>query len=596
MTRAFVLFLFLFAFAGSAATAQESRSIIIDDFASEIRVSPDGFTEVIETLRIDFRGSWQGLIREVSLHHETAEGRRQRLTLNVLNVTDEAGNDLRYETSRSGTTQEIKFWVTDANNAIRTARIHYRLENVLRFFGDGDSSPEEAWDELYWNVTGNDWGMPIRSASARVILPSGAERVQAWAYTGRAGSTDQDASVEISDNVVDVASNRALQPNEGLTVSVTWAPGLVDRTAFQPGLFDRVRDWWALALPFLTFGWMFSHWRRNGREPRRGPITVRYEPPEDMSAAELGTLVDNKAHMHDITATLVDLAVRGYVLIEEEKSKRWFGLGTKTEYHFHLLRPRSEWDDLKKHERQYLQGMFPSSRSRISDSGAQKVINGKAVMATVKLSSLSNRFYKHLEKIRTSIYEGLIKRGYFKYRPDKSRGRMLLLGLFLLLSGFILLIYSLDTSLGRPIAIAVGFGVSLLIVVIFALAMRARTAEGVRALEEALGFKEFLERVESDRYKRMITSPDLFERYLPYAMAFRVEGRWAAAFEDMYTAPPDWYSGSEAGIFHVTSFTRDLNRMSSMASSTMSSSPSSSGSGGGGSSGGGSGGGGGRGF
>jgi uncharacterized membrane protein len=126
----------------------------------------------------------------------------------------------------------------------------------------------------------------------------------------------------------------------------------------------------------------------------------------------------------------------------------------------------------------------------------------------------------------------------------------------------------------------------------FALIMPARTVEGARAREATLGFKEFLSRVEEDRYKRMITSPELFEKYLPFAMAFGVEDRWANAFRDIYREPPQWYTGG-TGPFNVSSFSSSIGTMSSAAASSMSSSPGSSG---GGSSGGGSGGGGGSGF
>jgi uncharacterized membrane protein len=125
--------------------------------------------------------------------------------------------------------------------------------------------------------------------------------------------------------------------------------------------------------------------------------------------------------------------------------------------------------------------------------------------------------------------------------------------------------------------------------------MPARTVEGARAREATLGFKEFLSRVETERYRTMITSPEMFERYLPYAMAFDVADKWAKAFEDIYREPPQWYSGG-SGHFSASSFSHSIGSMSSAAASSMSSSPSSSGSGGGGSSGGGSGGGGGSGF
>jgi uncharacterized membrane protein len=133
------------------------------------------------------------------------------------------------------------------------------------------------------------------------------------------------------------------------------------------------------------------------------------------------------------------------------------------------------------------------------------------------------------------------------------------------------------------------------ILFVFSRIMPARTVIGARAREAALGFKEFLERVETDRYRKMITSPEMFERYLPFAMAFGVEEKWAKAFEGIYRDPPSWYIGS-TGHFSPGSFAASMSEMSTAVSSSTSSSPSSSGSGGGGSSGGGSGGGGGSGF
>jgi uncharacterized membrane protein len=146
----------------------------------------------------------------------------------------------------------------------------------------------------------------------------------------------------------------------------------------------------------------------------------------------------------------------------------------------------------------------------------------------------------------------------------------------------------------EPAALVIATVLSFVILVIFAQIMPARTVAGARAREGALGFREFLSRVEEDRFKRMITSPELFEKYLPYAMAFGVEDNWANAFKDIYREPPQWYTGT--GRFDSVSFGHSISAMSSAAASSMASSPSSSGSGGGGSSGGGSGGGGGSGF
>ena len=128
--------------------------------------------------------------------------------------------------------------------------------------------------------------------------------------------------------------------------------------------------------------------------------------------------------------------------------------------------------------------------------------------------------------------------------------------------------------------------------------MPARTLKGARELEHVLGFQEFLDRVESDHFKRMVDSPEMFERYLPYAMALGVEKRWAKAFDDIYREPPDWYRGSPGMHFRPTIFVTNLGTMSSQVGSAMASQPRSSGGGGfsGGGGGGGFGGGGGGGF
>jgi uncharacterized membrane protein len=216
------------------------------------------------------------------------------------------------------------------------------------------------------------------------------------------------------------------------------------------------------------------------------------------------------------------------------------------------------------------------------------------------LSDLSQKFYVALPGIRDALYGSLVERGYYLRRPDKVKNMWLALAAVVLIVCVLGAFITFDSTISwvSAGALAAGGVSSAIIIFIFSRIMPARTPEGARAREAALGFREFLSRVESDRYRRMITSPEMFEQYLPYAMAFGVEGRWARAFEDIYREPPQWYRGTGTGHFHATAFSQRMSAMSSTAGSTMSSSPSSSGSGsgGGGSSGGGSGGGGGSGF
>jgi uncharacterized membrane protein len=216
----------------------------------------------------------------------------------------------------------------------------------------------------------------------------------------------------------------------------------------------------------------------------------------------------------------------------------------------------------------------------------------------VKVSELTNRFYKALPKIRAAIYDSLVEREYYVHRPDQVKARWAALAVLVGFGGVGLatLITARAWLTFSAGAIVVAGVSSAIILFVFSRIMPARTVPGARAREAALGFKEFLERVETERYRKMITSPELFEKYLPFAMAFGVEEKWAKAFEDIYRDPPSWYTGRSTMHFSPGAFASSMSEMSSAASSSMSSSPSSSGSGGGGSSGGGSGGGGGSGF
>lgn len=584
--RAVLLAVIVLCATGLGAHAQpQARDIALESLDQRITVLDDGTIDVVETLRIRFTGTWNGIERDYWLNHETATGRRTRLRMDVRSVTDPGGTPLEVEEEGISQGRRLRIWVPGASDATRTVLVHYRVPDALRFWEAG--STNGLLDELYWNVTGNAWEMFIGRASATVSLPAEVDSVQAWAYTGAAGSSGQDATIEITGNTVNIATTRGLAPGEGLTVSVTWAPGVIAR----PGAVSRFRDmlvrFWPLLLPFVGFMGMYGVWRKHGKDPTARPISVQYEPPQDLTPVEAGTLIDHAAQMHDITSMLVDLAVRGYLRIEEREEKKLLGLMSDTEYWFHARRPRAEWGQLPMHEQKMMLALF-TSPTETRDG-----------LPSVKLDDLENKFYRHVDGIRTAVYQSLIRRGMYTKRPDHARAKWLAVAGGIAAAAFAgALIISERPWLGDPAVIAIGVGLCAVIVAAFAFVMPTRTESGARAQEAALGFKEFLARVEQDRFRRMITSPEQFERYLPYAMAFQVAERWAKAFEDLYRTPPDWYQGRPGSVFRTTQLTRSMSAMSSQASRTMTSSPksSSSGSGGGGFSGGGSGGGGGRGF
>jgi uncharacterized membrane protein YgcG len=569
----FLLSLF-FLFASSAL----ARELRIEKFDSEIVVSPKGSIDVTETIQVRFIGSWKGLYREIPVEYVTAQGLNYSLFLDVKRITDETGSSLKFETSRERHYRKLKIYVPGAQDARKTIVIEYSVSDALRFFEDHD--------ELYWNVTGDEWDVPIQSAGARIVLPEGTTGIRANPFTGAYRSRAQDADFEVVGNGVEVHTRQSLGYHEGLTIAVAFDKGFVH----GPTALDRAslffRSNWPLGLPAIVFAIMFYLWWTQGRDPRLRPIAAQYEPPDQLTPGEAGTLVDNSADMRDITSSIVDLAVRGFLVIEEHQKDRMLGLVHDKDYNFILKKDRSEWSKLKPHEQVLLNGFFSAG----------------TVGETVSMSSLENRFYKNLPDIKNRIFESLVTHGYYRRRPDSVRASYLGIGVVI----GVLAIWggnSVASSLGMaPLAFIIAGVLSAAIVCAFGWFMPAHTEQGARAMEGVLGFEDFLNHVESDRFNRTIKTPEMFEKFLPFAMALGVEKNWSKAFQGIMTQPPDWYRGSYGPSFYPMMFIGDLNYMSSRASSVMASAPRSSsgsgfgGGGGGGFSGGGFGGGGGGGF
>ena len=555
-----------------AAPAAAQRTLEIERFDARITVNTDGTIDVLESIRAKFTGSWNGIYRKVPVEYRTAQGFKWTVRVELVSATDAEGRALRTETSREGHFVQYKMWIPGAVDAVRGVVLRYRVTNALRFFEDHD--------ELYWNVTGDEWDVALGDVSAAIELPTAATGLRATAFNGVYGSTSREADVAMEGTVVRITLPRKLEFREGLTAVVGWDKGLIP----EPTRADKAAGFlganWPLALPFPVLLGMLFLWSRRGRDPRQLPVSVQYEPPPGLTPAEAGTLTDESADMRDITATMVDLAVRGHLRIEEREDSKLFGLVKDKEFVFHRTSPKGPPAPLQRYETEVLEGIF--------EDGAREV----------ELSDLKNEFYKHLGDIKSGIMDRLVQQGLYVRRPDHVRGRWIGLGVAL---GVIIAMGggALASEVGLAPASFVVAGIAIgLIVIIVGYHMPARTVAGARTLEKVLGFAEFLERVDKERFETVVKTPEMFERYLPYAMAFGVEKKWAAAFRDIYLEPPTWYAGSSMHGFNASVFSSRLSAMSTQAGSTMSSSPrSSSGSGfSGGSSGGGGGGGGGGGF
>jgi hypothetical protein len=557
----------------AAAPASAQRALAIRHFDANIVVNRDATVDVTETITVQFTGKWNGIYRTVPVDYHTPQGFNWTLRLADVSATDGEGAPLRVEQSRERHYVKFKLWVPGAEDATRTVVFRYRAVNALRFFEDHD--------ELYWNLTGDEWDVPIEGVSAQVALPSAATNLRAIAFNGAYGSTAQDAQVTIEGHVVRVTMAQPLGFHEGVTGVVGWDKGAV----VQPTAAQRTTGFlaanWPLLLPVPVFFGMLLLWRRVGRDPEERPVSAQYEPPLGLTPAEAGTLLDESVDMRDITATLVDLAVGGRLKIEEEETSQLFGLIKGTDYTFRKLDPPATARPLEPHEQSVLDGIF--------DVGIR----------LVPLSSLDNEFYKHLPGIRDNVYDRLVSRGLYRSRPDYVKAKWIgggvAIGALLAISGAV---FAARLSM-TPLPFVLGGFLSAAIVALFGRIMPARTVAGARAYEGVRGFEEFLQRVESDRFARVVKTPEMFERFLPYAMAFGVEKKWASAFRDIVREPPSWYVGSNPVGFNAGGFTGRLGALSTHAASAMSSSPRSSGGsgfGGGGSSGGGGGGGGGGGF
>jgi uncharacterized membrane protein YgcG len=514
-----------------------ARSWRVTDFNDNITVAEDGSAVVHERITLSFEGEWHGIHRFIPIEYPGPRGTNYTLFLNVTGVSDGEGGKLKYESSTSNGQRDLKIFVPGAADATRTVEIAYTVRNGTRFFEDHD--------EFYWNVTGNDWPVPVDHATAVVSFPGAAAgSLRAQAFTGVYGSAERGATSDVQGSEVSFETNNPLPMRGGMTLDVYIPKGVLK----EPNGFTR---WlWFLGsnpivfLPFWTLAVMFTLWWYKGRDPDPGiSVAPMYEPPAGMSPAETGTLLDDAIHPRDITCTLVDLAVRGFVKIEEVDDK---GLVFHhKDYVFHLLKPMAQWNDLAPHERVMLTNVFGSE-------------------SVVRLSSLKNRFYTAIPVIKQDVMAALKTKGMYLVDPDSANGYSFVAILFIV-APFLMLQFLWNISVFGSFGLLIGCGLlSAPIWWLFARQMTAKTVKGGRTRVAILGFQEFMNRVDADRLKRM--PPDTFEKFLPYAMALGVEHQWAQAFAGIVTNPPTWYvgpGGYYGAGFNPIFFTNSMGSMSS---------------------------------
>lgn len=530
--RKIALLAILFCIFSGIATAKSWR---IAEFQDNVTVDQDGSALVTERIALVFVGEWHGIHRTIPIEYPGPNGTNYELFLQIQSVTDGQGGKLKYESSTSHGARDLKIYVPDAVDTTRTVEITYRVRNGTRFFKD--------YDEFYWNVTGNDWPVPIDHAEATVHFPEAAAgSLRAQAFTGVYGSSERNASAEVNGAETQFATNTPLPMRGGLTIDVYIPKDILKEPSALTKFLWFLGGNPILFLPLVTLAGMFALWWYKGRDPDPGmSVAPMYEPPAGISPAEAGTLLDDSIHPRDITSTMVDLAVRGYIKIEETAEKVL--LFTHKDYIFHLLKPRDQWGaDLAPHERVMLENVF---------SGGDDT----------RLSSLKNRFYTAVPVIREDIMSALKTKGVYLLDPESANGYSVVAAIAILIPFAIFQYIGWANFLNSIPLLIVCLLISAVIWWLFARVMTAKTVKGAKTRIAVLGFQEFMNRVDGERLKLM--PPTTFEKYLPYAMALGVEHHWAQAFAGIVKDPPQWYvgPGGYVGGFNPIFFSSSMHSM-----------------------------------
>ena len=619
--------LLLMAWLGLAAWADER----ILDYHSDIKVLSDASLEVHETIRVvsEDKEIEHGIYRDFPTRYKTSRGESSTVTFDVLDVLrDGHAEPYKLEDLQNG----VRVRIGDKDHFLDPGEYTYELTYVvtreLGFFPDHD--------ELYWNVTGNDWMFPIDLASAKVTLPGTVppSKLNLTGYTGHAGSREQNVRFHrIGESAVTFETTEPLQTSEGLTIVVGFPKGMVT----EPTRAQRIQ-WRLESNAYVAIGlaglalvllYYFAAWMLVGRDPRPGTIVVAYEPP-DVSPAAVAFLQEMGYNQRVFVSAVVDLAVKQHLAIEQEGS-------------LYRLKALKEGDGgLTLEEGNLLQTLFrEKTEIKISAKEASTIQAATAVLTqALDLEESQMLFCKNGIWLWPGIVitlaafvgivwtvprwsagaagfcvvwlsgwsfpTGAILHGSLQ---DWGSKRLSILASALFVFFFLFALLALALFVDLPCALVV-FAL-LATNVVFVYLLRSLTPAGRKLLDQIEGFKRYLIEVDSDRMQRMnapAKTPALFEKFLPYALALGVEQAWAKQFAGVLAQAaaagsgtataysPAWLSGADWASFDAGRFVSSFSSGFSSAVSSAASPPGSSSGFSGGSSGGGGGGGGGGGW
>jgi uncharacterized membrane protein YgcG len=637
----FFLGILLFLFVRNPLIAQDQEEII--KYHSEISVQTDGSLKVTETIKVSSLGNEirRGIYRSFPVKYRDQYNNQIRVGFEVLEVKKDGTNE-PFEVIRQGDFEVIR--IGDANTlldpGIYTYTISYETNRQIGFF--------ENFDELYWNAIGTEWVFPILDASARITLPPGGVMGQYAAYAGYKGSTDCLCDIiKESDRSLFVKVKGTLYPGEALTLAASWQKGLIE----PPTRADKTKDFFrdnagifllSIGL-ILVFLYYYYAWYKVGRDPYKGGIYPMFEPPEGLDAAASRYLYKMRFDSQTYVSAIVEMATLGLLKITEEKRKK-----------YKLEKSADTAENSNPSYQKIMALLFPTGQQEISlDQKEHKKIGGA-------MRSLKNDLYfrlhgSHFKNNYMWIVPGILISGLslvlaLKYTIpnllesekgvliagialsfvllillgkivftvmsflDKGHANvrsLVVQGIFLVIFLAVPVYFIQDMNIQLPYGFLFAFLLLGLSNLIFIPLIKAPTVKGRKIMDAIEGFRMYLNAAEKpllEMYNPPGITPEIFEKYLPYAIALDVGEAWGKAFEKKLDSIgenknsrsgyyPHWYAGTAFTAGSLAGFSDTLNSSFGSALANSSSPPgSSSGSGGGGSSGGGGGGGGGGGW
>ncbi|MFC1653355.1 DUF2207 domain-containing protein [Patescibacteria group bacterium] len=502
---------------------------VVEKFHSDITIAQDAQVTVVETIEANF-GNLQkhGIYRIIPVKYKTKFGNNLDVRFSLVNITNQQGKSLKYSETLEGDSVKLKIGHPDI--LISGKQIYvvtYVINRVV-------TTPNEQ-AEFYWNVTGSRWPVPIFQSSATIYGPEKSV-LNTICFTGLFGSSETNCQHTHNSSTAQFSSS-SLSPGEGLTIATSLNQNYFNLPTKQQEFWWFVVDNWLYGSPVLVFLLMFWMYWNRGRDKRyknifseSGSETVplfdkvdalmSFGPPKNLSAGEVGVLVDEKVHMRDITAVIIDLARKGFITIKDETTKGFF---SKT--NVKLINNKKSESNLLPFEVSVLDMLFTKSRKK-----------------EAKLNKLHSKAYSSLQDAQKQLYSHLTKEGYFSGNPQTVRGLYLVAGIVVMVIGSMLA----STGFGSLISSGGGFFaaiVSGLIIVFFSFFMPARTPKGRKTLKDVVGLKEWI-RIGAWR-EQIHEKNNFIEEVLPYTIAFGMTKKFINALKDSELKNMDWYQSKQ---------------------------------------------------